>query len=271
MPPYWRRFGRDSGCCERSYFPHASLSQHAGTSLQRRSCRAHVVHDDNAQAAEWSRSPREDEGPTNVGAPVIGRQACLRPGVAPAFEDAPHRKAETGRELVGLVEAAAPLPAPVQRNWNHEVRAEEERTSMPEQQVAQWSGNRSPAVVFERVHHRAQRALVVANRPARGDVWPAYPAQLTAISLVDGPPRAQRIRADAADRRLQRPNPVPATIAYRGSDRVIERPCARGARGSQDHGQQPVERFANHTAQIAERLPAAYLPETPRNPGRPVG
>lgn len=271
MPRYWQRYGRDSGCCERSDFPHAALFQHAGTSLQRRSCRAHVVHDDNAQAAEWSSSPREDECLTNVGAPVIGRQACLRPGVAPAFENTPYRKAETARELLGLVEAPAPLPAPVQRNWNDEVRAAEERTSMPEKQVAQWSGNRSPAVVFERVHHRAQRALVVANRPARGDVRPPYPAQLTTISPVDGPPREQRIRADAADGRLQRANPVPATIAYRGREWIVERPCARGARRSQGYAQQPVDRFANHTAQIAGRLPAAYLEEIRSNLGRTVG
>jgi hypothetical protein len=270
VPPFWKRYGRDSGCCKRSHFPHATLFQHAGTSLERRACRAHVVHDDNAQAVEWSSSPRENECLTNVGGPVIGRQSSLRPRAALAFEDTPYRKAETGRELVSLVEAAAPSPAPVQWNWNDEVCAAEERTSMPEKQGAQWSGNGSPAVVLERVHDRAQRALVVANRPARGDVRPADPAQLTAVSLIDGPPREQRIRADPADRRPQRPNSVPATIADRGSEWIFEWPRARGARRSQDHGHQPVDRFANHTARIAERLPAAGLQETRRNLGEPL-
>jgi hypothetical protein len=171
---------------------------------------------------------------------------------------------------VGLVEATAPLPGPVQRNWNDEVCAAEERTSMPQKQVAQWSGNRSPAVVLERVHHRAQRALVVANRPARSDVRPAYPADLTAISLVDGPPREQWIRADAAEGWLQRPNSVPAPIAYRAREWMIERACARGARRSQNDGHQPVDRFANHVAQIAERLPAAYVQKTRSDLGTAV-
>src|SRR5262245_24367589 len=127
---YVRRCGRDSGCCKRSHLARSSFHQHAGTRLQRRPGRAHVVHEDDAETSERSWSPGEDEGVANVGVPFLGRESRLRAGVSPPPEQIADWKAEPGCQFAGLVEAASPLTAPVQRDRNGEIRAAQNRSTM---------------------------------------------------------------------------------------------------------------------------------------------
>jgi hypothetical protein len=135
----------------------------------------------------------------------------------------------------------------MQRNRNDEVGAGEDGLAVAPEQRTERPGNRSPAVVLQRVHNRAERTVVVAERPPRRDVRPADPAQVTSILRAGRPPRAQRIAADAAERRTEQLDPAPARAAH---DRL--RGCREGlaagrARWREYDRQHTVQSSSNHS------------------------
>ncbi len=106
---------------------------------------------------------------------------------------------------------------------------------------AEPAGERSPAVVLQRVDDRPQRAVVGADRARSIDEAREPPAARTAIErTADRAPRRQRVAAAIADRRRDWQNRRPARRADRTGSRMIEELLTGRARRREEDGDERV-------------------------------
>lgn len=168
--------GRDS---RRGNHPHlfrAGTLHHAGTCLERGTCGAHVIHEDNRQALERRGHttpqpggpvalvpPPERERAVHVGMPLPGWKIDLWKGTAHPPEQVADGKAQVSRQQLGLIEAPPVAPRPVQRHWNSDVRTGEYLGAMMTHQTAKPRGDRLTLAVLEHMDDVAQRAVVTAD------------------------------------------------------------------------------------------------------------
>jgi hypothetical protein len=122
-----------------------------------------------------------------------------------------------------------------------EVGSRQDGIAVLRQQRSQAAGHGSTSIVFERVHDRAQRTIVIANRPAMTDLMLRLPAPRTRIGRSgDDAPRSERVSADVAERRSEWADAVPAALTDRAAGRLVQGLVTRGAEWSQKKGEQSV-------------------------------
>lgn len=100
------------------------------------------------------------------------RQVDLRAGVAHAAEQWHDRRTEMNGQLARLVEAAAVFAQPMQRHRHDRVGTAQHVGAAGAHQRAKPRRNRSPAIVFERVHDLAHAAFVVVDGGGPNDRMP---------------------------------------------------------------------------------------------------
>ena len=237
---FGRRSARDSGCCKRPHLFRAAGSQHPRTCLQRRAGRAHVVDQHDREAVD-PRTSAQCEHRGDVLPSRLGGEAGLRARRPRSFQRAAHGQTENAGELVRLVEAATPLPFPVQGNRHDDIGPTQDCGPMLLQQRSERARQRTARVVLQRVHDCAKRAVVVAERGAGGDVRPACAARIATMARLDRPPRWQRIPTDPTERRPRQPDRTPARVAHSGPERLFQRTLARRARRCPDDAEQAVD------------------------------
>tara|TARA_Y100000294_G_scaffold73802_1_gene69585 strand:+ start:1224 stop:1793 length:570 start_codon:yes stop_codon:yes gene_type:complete len=145
------------------------------------------------------------------------------------------RQAKMRGQFGGLVEAAAVLSAPVQRDRHGQIRLRQEILGVPLHELRQWSGKRPAAVVLERVHDRAKRSLVWPDRSSAVErPRDATTSDTPLRAAADGAPRRQRIPAPPAERWGEGGDGRPALRADGAAGRLGQQAVAgRTARGDQ--------------------------------------
>jgi hypothetical protein len=234
-----RRSGRDSGCCKRPHFPRPSFPQHSRARLHRRSRRTDVVHQDDAEIVDTV-AAADHERVADVGGSGTRRQAGLGAGPPRAPQDSANRQPKARGQLVCLVEPAPPMSQPVQRHRDDQVGAAQNGVAVTSEERGERVGDRSPAIVLERMHDRAERSIVVANRPPCRDVRAPDPARVTSVRRSRRAPRPQGIAADTAERCTQQPDSAPARVAYHSIDRRLQWLRTGGAGRREQDGQDAV-------------------------------
>jgi hypothetical protein len=207
-----RRSGRDSGCCKRPHFSRPSFPQHSRARLHRRSRRTDVVHQNDAEIVD-AVAGADHEGVADVGGSGACRQAGLGARPPPSPQDGGDRQPKADGQLVRLVEPAPPMSQPVQRNRDDQIGAAQDGVAVTTEERAERAGDRSPAIVLERVHDRPEGSIVVADRTPCRDVRAADPARVTSVARTFRAPRPKGIAADAAEGWTQQPDPAPAGVA----------------------------------------------------------
>ena len=176
----WRR---DSGCCKRADLARAAARNTLRARLQRRARRRDVVDEHDHFVAARSPARPETRGDARTRPPrwSAARPPAARPAAACAARgEARSRRghAEAAREVRGLIEAALVLPA--RGAAEPEPRGRRPRAAgaatRGHQSREPWR-HRAAAVVLQRVHDLAQRAVVGADRrgPRRARATAATP------------------------------------------------------------------------------------------------
>src|SRR5262249_59543356 len=107
----------------------------------------------------------------------------------------------------------------------------------------QRSGERSPALVLQRVNDRSESAVVLSDGSRAINQPPGTStASTTRERNADGTPGGQRIAADVAQRRRQREDRSPADGADRTARRRLQQLVARRATRCEDDQENGVER-----------------------------
>ena len=140
------------------------------------------------------------EGAADVTVTTRGRKPGLRPGGTVTAKGPADRHAQMAREVGGLIEPALAPPRRVERHRNRPVGARQHVGAADAHQFGQRPRQRSPSFVFQRVHDRAQRAVVPADGARAIHLAGAAPAAGTSRQRnADRPPGRQRIAAAVAD------------------------------------------------------------------------
>ena len=257
----------DSRCRKRADFPHAGLFEHSRACIERGARRADVVYQDHDRPFEpaflhwrWGPTPAPQRGcraggpgmaggapevnrksSTDVSVTARGRKFSLRPRSAVTAEGRADWHAQVAREVGGLVESALSPPRRVERHRNRPIGARQHIGAADAHQFGQRLSQCSPPFIFERVHDRAQRAVVLADGTRAIHLPVAAPAARTSRQRhADRPPGRQRIAAAVADRRCQRKNRSPAGRTDRPRRRMFEKLPAGRAGGREKDGEDGV-------------------------------
>ena len=144
-------------------------------------------------------------------------------------------------ELGCLVEAALALPAAMQRHRYDDVCVSDHALTMSAHEAPEAAREGAAAAVFERVHDRAQRAVVRAYGARAGDVSFSAPAVRTRrCRKADDSPRREGIAAADAQWRGERNDTVPAGATDGPLRRFSQRRAARRTGRSNQDGQEAV-------------------------------
>jgi hypothetical protein len=166
----------DSSSCNRAHFRRPHVSQGSRARLERRTGGAHIVDQYDDLAAQRLRRARRHEGVPYVLVAPRGWKARLRGGRPRSTERAEDRKAQLSGEVGGLIESASTAPLPMKR-YGYRVGGARQDIGAPHaHQGAEGHGQRSAAVVFQRVDDGAKRAVVGADGARAADDGLAAPA-----------------------------------------------------------------------------------------------
>ena len=99
-----------------------------------------------------------------------GSEARLGRCPSPPSQDIRNRNVEVSRQHLSLIEAATPPAQRVQGDGNDGIGMVKQVTSRDAHQCGERTGQRPPSLVLECVNELAQRAAVVAGRPAKPPV-----------------------------------------------------------------------------------------------------
>jgi len=165
----------------------------------------------------------------------------LHPGRSRPAKRLPNRYADVARQIRGLIEPALAPPRRVKRHRNRPVGARQHVRAAEAHQFGQRLRQRSPSFVFERVHDRAQRAVICADGTRAIHPAGATPAAGASRQRhADRPPGRQRIAAAIADGRGERKNRSPARWTDRPHRRAFEKLPAGGAARREKDGEDGV-------------------------------
>ena len=165
-----------------------------------------------------------------------GRQARLRRGGSRPAQGVNDRPREMPGEIRRLIEPTLAAARRVEWYRDNVVGARPHIGAALRHQRRQFRRERPPAVVFEGMDDRTQRAVVSAYRACERDDAPlAATPWAQRLSAIERPPGCERVAAAGAQRRRQRQDCLPAAAANRPLRRLVERLVARRARrGEQD-------------------------------------
>lgn len=245
----------------------AGISQDARARVEGGPGRHHIIdqHQHSAAQALWPHAlaPGQGIGTACVGGALCGRQARLRRARPVSSQGAPDREAQAHREVVGLIETALQVAPRMERHRHHRVGAVEDLLAVTLHACGEPGRDHAAPLVFERVDHVAQRA-VVHTRAARQ----RYGWKLAAAPRTQGLDEACRqvIAAQGADRRRNRRHATPARPANRALERRVQRLITHRAAGREDGAENRVGGSGKHAAGMCKRL-ATASPEDRDVPG----
>jgi hypothetical protein len=229
--------------CQCAHLRHTRLLQFPRARLQRRSSRAHIVHQDDNLAANVACGRRCRERIANIAVTLRRRKTGLGRRGTHAPEGRHNAQTQMAGEIRRLVEAALSPARRVERHWDGARHVAEDVAAVLAHQRGQRPGERSAAFVLERMDDRSQGALVAANRSGPVDEPCGSPTPRAARERhADRPPGGQRIPTAVAERRRERQDRSPAPWADRTACRLVERLFARRAGRRQHDRQHGVER-----------------------------
>ena len=237
------RWRHDSRCRKRAHFHYAGLLEHPRARIERRACRADVVYQDHDRPFEIAAGAPEGnrKSSADVRVAASGRKFSLRPGSAVTAEGRADWHAQVAREVGGLIESALSPPRRVERHRNRPIGAGQHVGAADAHQFGQRPRQRSSPFVFERVHDRAQRAVVCADGTRAIHLAVAAAAtRAPRQGHADRPPGRQRIAAAVAHGRCKRKNRSPAGRTDRPRRRMFEQFPAGCAGGCEKDGEDGV-------------------------------
>ncbi len=169
-----------------------------------------------------------------------GSEARLGRCPSPPSQDIRNRDVEVSRQHLSLIEAATPPAQRVQGDGNDGIGMVKQVTSRDAHQCGERTGQRPPSLVLECVNELAQRAAVVAGRPAKL-WWSTRSWNRAAQRSHASGPIGTRSAAPTADRWRDQLDLAPAVAADNPPRRFLERAVTRGAPGCPDQSQDAVQ------------------------------
>jgi len=256
------RSSGDSCRGKHAHLAHAGVQQHPGAGVTRRTSRTHIVDQHHHEPLEAPRraarerpqgrpavAPGEPERARHVAVAFAGMQPGLRARSPRAAQRVTHGEPQCRCQQRSLIEPASAAAQPMKRHGDSRVGAGGHVAAGFAHQRGERARERPALVVLEGVDDIAEAAFVRADGTGGGDKrGPAAAGRTTNRRCVqpsgcrDGRGlRRHGITACAADGRREPANGGPAGPAHGTGRRLVQRPAACGALGSDDDAEERVE------------------------------
>ncbi len=227
---------------QRAHLPDTLLFERPRARLERRARRAHIVDEQDRPSTKLCSGPRGHEGSTDVAMPASGGQSGLGRRRTDTAKSRADRQAQMLREVGRLIETARAAARWMKRNRHGRVGAVEKVRTAFAHQHRQRHRQRSAALVFQRMHDRAQRSLVEAHGTRSIDVTcGAATAGAPRERATDRAPCRERIPTGVTQRWGEGKDGTPARRTDRPARRLLQCVAADGTWRRDQHGEKRVD------------------------------